>query len=105
MLKAAIASRDFDEESLSMIRVVKTVQREISGGEFFKFSGTFPTDCQERSVPTSLKSLVSMLLYGSNINDDRMLYNHRPVSQYAKTYSKLQRKDFNCGQGSTYKGP
>ena len=75
-----MASRDFDEEALSMASVVKTVRKEISNGEFFKFSGTFPTDCQESSVPTSLKTLVSMLLCGSNINDQSIAHSQACLS-------------------------
>ena len=35
----------------------------------FKFCGSFTEDCQERSVPASLKSLVSMILSGVNIEN------------------------------------
>lgn len=69
MLKQTMGQRNFDEEALSMSRVAKSVRKEMAGVPLFKFSGTFPTDCQESSVPTSLRSLVSMLLYGSSIND------------------------------------
>ena len=39
------------------------------GEDSFHFTGTFASDCEERTVPSSLKSLVSMLLYGPNIKD------------------------------------
>lgn len=69
ILKSTVAARDFDEEALSMNRVVKAVRQEIFGKEFFNFAGSFPADCQGDSVPAILKSLVSLLLYGSSIND------------------------------------
>ena len=67
ILKDAMASRDFDQEAVSMARLSKVIRRDISDGKYFKFSGAFPQGCEEHSVPTSLKSLVSMLLYGPNI--------------------------------------
>ena len=68
-LQSAVTARDFDGEAMSMSRVVNSVRCDMAAQDGFEFSGSFPTDCQERSVPVSLKSLVSMLLYGNDITD------------------------------------
>ena len=44
-LKSAVTSRDFDQEALSMSRVVKSVRQDMVGHEGFELSGSFPTDC------------------------------------------------------------
>ena len=72
LLKDAIITQDFENEALSMARVSKVIRREITDGDFFNFSGSFPKNCKENSVPTGLKSLISMLLYGPNIKDQTM---------------------------------
>jgi hypothetical protein len=45
------------------------VRKDIFSHEGFKFSGSFPQDCQARSVAASLKSLISMILSGVNIKN------------------------------------
>ena len=58
--------QDFDSEALHLARAAKIVRRDL-----FKmtsiFSGTFPSDCQAKSVPESLKALVDMILEGPSI--------------------------------------
>ena len=56
-----------------MSRVVKSVRQDMVGHEGFELSGSFPTDCQEGSVQSSLKSLINMLLYGNNITDQNIV--------------------------------
>ena len=68
-LKPAVMIRDFDGQALSVSRVVNSLGCDIAAQDGFEFSSFFPTDCQDRSVPISLKSLVSMLFYGNNITD------------------------------------
>jgi len=69
VLKEELKSRDFEKDALSMVHVAKVIRQEISKTEFSIFDGSFTPDCQDDSVPNSLKVLISMLLYGSNIKE------------------------------------
>lgn len=69
LLKEAVELRDFTAEALSMAKLVKVIRQEMFDWASFKFTGSFPKDCQSQSVPPSLKYLVSMLLNGSNVTD------------------------------------
>ncbi|KAG1666280.1 putative aldolase class 2 protein [Nymphon striatum] len=67
ILKQAVDSRDFEAEAISMVKLVKAVREEIFDWKLSQFTGSFKHNCQEESVPTSLKSLISMLLNGPNV--------------------------------------
>ncbi|KAG1656278.1 LMBR1 domain-containing protein 2 [Nymphon striatum] len=67
ILKLAVDSRIFEAEAISMVKLVKAVREEIFDWKLSQFTGSFKHNCQEESVPTSLKSLISMLLNGPNV--------------------------------------
>lgn len=69
IIRDAITSRDYKKEAMAMVSVSNTIRKEISDTDSFKFSGSFQENSEENSVPTGLKALVSMLLYGPNIKD------------------------------------
>ena len=52
-----------------MDKVVTMVRKTIFTQEGFKFNGSFPVGCQDASISPNLKTLVSKLLYGSNIKE------------------------------------
>jgi hypothetical protein len=66
MLKEAVDSRDFESEALAMLKLVKVLRHEIFEWKSFKFAGSFPSNCQSNSIPTTLKLFISLLLHGSN---------------------------------------
>ena len=69
LLTEELESYDFDKDALSMVHVTKLIRQEMSNKQFHTFDGSFTPHCQDDSVPNSLKVLISMLLYGSNINE------------------------------------
>ena len=73
LLKEAMKSRDLDQEAISLSRVCNSIRDEMFNTDFYQFSGSFPTGCEESSVPASLKSLVSSLIYGPNIKDQNVI--------------------------------
>ena len=77
MLKEAVDSRDFESEALAMVKLVKVLRREIFEWKLFHFTGSFPSNCQSNSVPTTLKLFLSLLLNGSNAK------NHKKVETQA----------------------
>ena len=60
---------DGESETVLMSRVADLIRRDIFSHEYPLFDGSFTEDCQQRSVPQSLLTLMSMILYGSNIKN------------------------------------
>ena len=82
MFKDALKTRDFSEDALILVKAATLLKKDILSHQGFKFTGCFPAQCQEDSIPSSLKSLVSMILNGSNLKDQQKrglpgLPNHR----------------------------
>ena len=72
MLREALKKRDFTEDVAILAKTATIVQKDIFTHDHFKFSGSFPPKCQEDSLPSSLKSLVSLIFNGPNLkNQDR----------------------------------
>ncbi|CAB3987893.1 Hypothetical predicted protein [Paramuricea clavata] len=69
IVKEVVQQRDFSEDAVILAKASAIVRKDIFSHEGFKFSGSFPQDCQARSVPASLKSLMSMILSGVNIKN------------------------------------
>ena len=69
MLKDDLKTRDFSEDALILVKAATLVRQDILSHQGFKFIGCFPAQCQEDSIPSNLKSLVSMILSDSNLKD------------------------------------
>ena len=61
-----VSESDFDEEAIILSKAAKIVKRDILNTKY-TFDGTFEKECQKKSVPQSLLSLVNMVIDGSNI--------------------------------------
>ena len=71
LLKETLKERDFSDDALTLARAAKIVRQDIFSHRGFSFSGTFLQECQETSVPASLKTLVSMILNGVNLKEQQ----------------------------------
>ena len=69
MLQDPINFCDFNSEAILTAKVVKIIRRDIFERESFKFCGSFPCNCQENFVSPTLKTFMSMLLNGTNVQD------------------------------------
>ncbi len=67
VLKDVLKERDFSDDVAILAKAAKIVRKDMFSHKGFTFSGAFQPECQEKSVPASLKSLVSMLLNGANL--------------------------------------
>ena len=56
--------RDNDSEALHLARAARIIRRDIFNHDNKLFDGSFPSNCQARSVPASLKAVISMILDG-----------------------------------------
>ena len=68
MMKQAMAC-DYEGDALLLAKAAKIVRRDVVLHNGFKFDGKFESGCQKESVPSTLKTLVSMLLNGANLKD------------------------------------
>ena len=84
ILKESTSNRNLESEAISMAKLVKVIRQEIFNWNPFNFSGSFPPNCQALSVPTTLKTLVSMLLNGPNVQNQDV-----SESQVCLTLSQL----------------
>lgn len=62
MLKQAIKKRDFSEDAVVLAKATTIIRNGIFNYLCIQFTGSFPPYCQENSLPSSLKSLVSLIL-------------------------------------------
>lgn len=68
MLKQAM-KLDYEGDALILAKAARIVRDDISRSCGFNFSGCFPPDCQKNSVPSNLKSMVTMLMRGADLKD------------------------------------
>ena len=68
MLKQAFNS-NYESDAIILSKAAKIICEDIFNMHGFHFNGSFPPGCQQQSVPTNLKYLVSMLLNGPNLRD------------------------------------
>ncbi len=69
MLKEALKKRDFTEDDTILARAATLIRNDIFNHQCFDFAGSFPPGCQEDSLPSSLKSLISLIFSGANLKD------------------------------------
>lgn len=63
--QAAENQSDHQEDVETLMKAANIVRNEIFPSSWFKFNASFPPECQQQSVPTTLKLLVTMLLKGN----------------------------------------
>jgi len=78
VLKQVMMETNYENEAVTLAKAVKIVCKEIIGYKSYHFDGKFPIGCQQESVPSSIKTLVPMLLNGADFA--RYIY-HRFTSQ------------------------
>ena len=58
MLKEAVQQRDFTDDAKILAKASTIIRKNMLEFKGFTFSGRFGDQCQEKSVPTSLKCLI-----------------------------------------------
>lgn len=69
ILKEALKTRDFSDDAAVLAKAATIVRDDLFAHKGFNFSGCFQIECQQNSVPSSLKSLVAMILNGLNLKE------------------------------------
>jgi len=66
------AGNDYENEAVILAKAAKIVRKKIIGHKIFHFDSKFPIGCQQTSVPSSLKLLISLLLNGTSLKDQNV---------------------------------
>jgi len=69
LIKEALLIRNCDADALLFSKVADLIRRDIFDHEGSRPSLSFDIGCQSRSVPVTLKTLISMILNGSNVTE------------------------------------
>ncbi|KAL9982988.1 hypothetical protein ACROYT_G005106 [Oculina patagonica] len=101
MLKEALKKRDFTEDALILAKTASIIRKEIFNHDAFKFDGSFPENCQEASLPSSLKTLISLIFNGVSLKkqekhesqacltvDQAIVYNTKKKSKESSTQTR-----------------
>ena len=70
LVKEALQEREYDKEMRKIMETAKIVRKDIFDHSCPKFDGEFNGNSQSTSIPTSLLTLVTMILYGPSIKDE-----------------------------------
>ena len=57
-------SENYDNDAMTISKAANIIRQDLLRMEKSHFDGEFVRDCQENSVPQSLRSLVGMILGG-----------------------------------------
>lgn len=93
-LLSEAALDECDDEAVCLAKAAQIVRRDMLEMKA-KFDGTFPENCQEDAVPSSLIALVGMILDGTNIanrNDEKARQATVSVAQLLQFNSQLRRR-------------
>ena len=69
ILREALKKRDFSEDANILAKAATIIRTDIFSHNSFQFTGCFPSNCQEDSLPSSLKLLISLIFNSPNLKD------------------------------------
>jgi hypothetical protein len=69
MLKEALKKRDYDDDAVVLAKAAKIIRNDILNHDGFDFTGSFSAGCQSKSIPSSLKYLLTMIMKNPNMKD------------------------------------
>ena len=67
IIKDALKQRDYADDVRLIGKVAKMIREDMSLHDGFVFDGKFNESCQSQSVPSSLKTLISLILNGPSM--------------------------------------
>ncbi len=69
MLHDALKARDFSGNAQSLSHTADIIRQDLFNHDAEKFSGSLSSGCQENSISSSVKILISMILNGTSLKD------------------------------------
>lgn len=95
-----VCEQDADTDAIHLAHAAKIVRKEIFNKKAC-FTGTFDSQCQESSAPSSLVALVSMILYGPNIKTQSS-YSSPPQSVLTLSQLLMFNSFVHCKHGISH---
>ena len=89
MVKQAMAC-DYEGDALLLSKAARIVRKDIASHKGFHFDGKLGSSCQQESVPSTLKTIVSMLLNGA-ARKTRIPWIRRQILQSLRPFSSTSR--------------
>ena len=71
MLREALQQRNFSEDATILAKAARIIRTDIFSHNSSKFDGSFPPNCQEDSLPSSLKLLISLIFNGPTLKEQQ----------------------------------
>ena len=85
-LKDALQRNALDDAQI-LAKAANIIRNDIFAHQGFNFSGCFPLDCQSKLLPSTLKSLISMILTGHGVKPQHQ--DDKPESQACLTVCQM----------------
>ena len=63
MLKEALKKQDFTEDAQILAKAASIIGKDILNHDAFKYEGSFPENYQETSLPSNLKTLITLIQF------------------------------------------
>ena len=101
LLKDALKQRDFSEDAKILAKAATIVRKDIFAHRGFNFSTCFPMDCQLKYLPSSLRSLVSIILNGLNIKDQEQSESQACLTVCEKIIFNTKKRSCKTKTGQT----
>ena len=97
--------RDFDNEAMTLLKATRIIRRDMLETKS-KFNGTFDNSCQQESVPESLKTLIGMILGGTDFKTQSTAMTEAQttlsISQLILFNATKRRRDSGTTRASNY---
>ena len=103
-----MTARDYDDEARTMMKVAKNIRRDMFKHQNYVFSGEFEEGCQKAFIPTSLLSMILIILNGSDLKDQNKFESQAclTVCQIIQLNAKKRGNDAQIGHTrQTYPPP
>ena len=101
LAKKAVKERNMGSEMKTIFEAAKLIREDIFHHKGFTFSGRFPLQCQESSVPSSLKVLASLITQGTSLSDQGKQEPQSSLTSAQILYFNTKKKSAATSSGVT----
>ena len=95
LVKETLQKRKFDQEMQAIVETAKIIRQDIFRHKGFLFSGEFSELCQAKSIPNSLKVLMTMILKGTALKDQEKTESQAALTAGQILFFNAQKKPSN----------
>lgn len=89
-------------EAQILAKAATIIRKDIFSHKGFNFSGNFPLDCCSKCLPSSLKSLIAMMLNGLDIKDQDKSESQACLTICEKIVFNTKKKFYKTKTGQTH---